>query len=159
MELPGSEESNISANLNKTSTLSGQPILNPQNILKNIRWKNLNRLILVHLNNDSIRNKFDLLVTIVNKNILVFLISETKIDSSFLTVQFHIERYTTPYRLERDKYGGGMLLYIRKKITSSLLNYDVSIETFFEELNLRKKKWLLCYSYNLNKNQISNHLK
>ena len=91
MELPGSEESNISANLNKTSTLSGQPILNPQNILKNTRWKNLNRLILVHLNNDSIRNKFDLLVTIVNKNIVVFLISKTKIDSTFLTVQFSIE--------------------------------------------------------------------
>ena len=38
MELP--EESNISANVNETSTSSGEPILNPQNILKNIRLKN-----------------------------------------------------------------------------------------------------------------------
>ena len=41
VELPGSEEWNISANLSETAS-SGQPILNPQNILKNIRLKNLN---------------------------------------------------------------------------------------------------------------------
>ena len=42
VELPGSEEWNISANLSETLASSGQPILNPQNILKNIRLKNLN---------------------------------------------------------------------------------------------------------------------
>ena len=42
---------------------------------------------------------------------------------------------------------------------SSFLNSDVSIEGFFIELNLRKKKWLLCCSYNPRKNQTSNHLK
>ena len=41
MELPGSEELNISANLKETSTLSGQPKLNPHNIVKKIRLKNL----------------------------------------------------------------------------------------------------------------------
>ena len=60
MELPSSEESNISANLNKTS--SAQPILNPQNIFKNICLENLNRLIFAHLNINSIRNNSDSLV-------------------------------------------------------------------------------------------------
>ena len=54
MELPGSEESNISAYLNKTSTLSGQPILNQK-----IIWK---IFIFAHLNINSIRIKFDSLV-------------------------------------------------------------------------------------------------
>ena len=44
------------------------------------------------LNINSIRNKFDSLVIIVNKNIDVF-IDETKMDSPFPTAQFHIEGY------------------------------------------------------------------
>ena len=52
-----------------------------------------------------------------------------------------------------------MFLYIREDIPSSLLNSDVSIEGFFVELNLRKKKGLLHCSYNPHKNQIKNHLK
>ena len=52
VEVSGSEESNISANLNET-TSSGQPKLNPQNILKTFRLKTLNRLIFVHLNINS----------------------------------------------------------------------------------------------------------
>ena len=47
-ELPGPEASNTSANLNET-TSSSQLILNPQNILKNIRLKNLNSLIFARL--------------------------------------------------------------------------------------------------------------
>ena len=135
-----------------------QPILNPDNILKNIRLKNLTRLIFAHLSN-LIRNKCDSLVTIVNKNIDVFLISEKKIDSSFPTAQFHIKGYAKPYRLDRDMHGGGSIHYLRENILSALLNSNVSIEGFFVELNLRKKTWLLCFcSYNLHKNQISNHL-
>ena len=38
MELPGTEESNISANLNQT-TSARQSILNPQNILKTMSKK------------------------------------------------------------------------------------------------------------------------
>ena len=100
----------------------------------------MNKSIFAHLNIDSIPIKFDSLVTLVNKNIDDFLISETKIDSSFLTAQFHIEEYTTPYRLDRDMHGGGLLLFIREDVPFSLLNSDISIEGFFIELNLRKKK-------------------
>ena len=60
MELPSSEEQNISANLNKST--SRKRILNPQNILKNIHLRNLNSLIFAHLNINSIRNNFDSLV-------------------------------------------------------------------------------------------------
>lgn len=66
---------------------------------------------------------FASLVTMANKNIDAFLISEIKINS-FLTVQFHIEGYTISYRL--DKYGGDTLLYIKEDIPFSLFNSDVS---------------------------------
>ena len=56
-------------------------------------------------------------------------------------------------------YGGGILLYIREDIPSTLLNSDMSIESFYTEINIRKKKWFLICTYNRNKNIISNHLK
>ena len=35
----------------------------------------------------------------------------------------------------------------------------MSIESFYVEINIRKKKWLLVFMHNPNKNLISNHLK
>ena len=49
-------------------------------------------------------------------------------------------------------------LYIRENIPSKLRNSDLSIEGFFADIRLRKKKWLLCSSYNPKKNLIANHL-
>ena len=145
--------------LNETSISSGQLLLVPQDIPKSIHLKNLNRLIFPHLNITSIRKKFDLLVTLFNEDIDDFIISETKTDFSFLTAQFHIEGCATPYRLDRDISSSDLFLLIRYDIPSSLLNSEVSIEGFLVELNLRKKKWLLCCSHNPYKNQTSNHLK
>ena len=85
---------------------------------------------------NSIRNKFDSLVTIVNKNIDVKLI----FDSSFPAAQFYTEGCTTPYRLNRHTWWRHTS---REDIPSSLFNSDVSIKGFFVEPNLRKKKWLL----------------
>ena len=120
--------------------------------------KNPNRLIIAQLNINSLRNKFDSLVRMLHNNLDILLISETKIDSSFPNAQFQIEGYTT-YRLDRNVNGGGILLYIREDIPSTLLNFDMSIESFFIEINIRKKKWLLVGTYNPYKNLISNHLK
>ena len=145
--------------LNETSISSGQLLLVPQDILKSIHLKNLNRLIFPHLNINSIRKKIDLLVTLFNEDIDGFIISETKIDFPFLTAQFHIEGFATPYRLDRDINISDLFLLIRYDVPSSLLNSEVSIEGFLVELKLRKKKWLLCCSYNPYKNQTSNHLK
>ena len=47
-----------------------------------------------------------------------------KIDSSFPSVQFYLEGYATPYRLDRNANGVGILLYVREDITSKLLNTD-----------------------------------
>ena len=107
----------------------------------------------------SLRNKFDSLQYIINKNIDVLLICETRIDSPFSWVQFHLEGYATPYRLDRNGNGAGILLCIREDILSTLLDSDLSIERFFVELTIRKKTWLLCSSYNPKKNLVANHLK
>ena len=55
-------------------------------VLKNIRQKHSNRLVIAQLNINSIRNKFTSLSNMIKDNIDILLISETKIDSSFPTV-------------------------------------------------------------------------
>ena len=60
--------------------------------------------------------------------------------------------------MDRNANGGGILLYIREDIPSKLLNTDLSIEGLFVEIRLRKKKWVLCSSYNPKKTLIANHL-
>ncbi|XP_057290348.1 uncharacterized protein LOC130613047 [Hydractinia symbiolongicarpus] len=131
--------------------------------LKNLRLQNFNRIILGQININSVRNKFDCLVDAIDGNLDVLLISETKIDSSFPTAQFKIDGYTKHFRLDRNSKGGGMLLYVRQDIPSKQLHPTSTstdnFEGFFVELNLRKKKWLLCCSYNHHKNAISEHLK
>ena len=114
----------------------------PRKALGNMCRKNINRLIFAQLNINSLPNKFDSLQHIINKNSDIFLISETTIDSSFLSVKFYLEGYATPYRLDRND--GGILLYIREDIPPTLLNSDLSTEGFFGEIRLMKKRWFLC---------------
>ena len=82
-------------------------------ILKDLRVKNHNRIIIGNLNINSIPNKLDALKTIIPGNIDIFVITETKLDSSFETGQFYIEGFNEPYRLDRNRNGGGILIYIR----------------------------------------------
>ena len=124
---------------------------------------NLNKLIFAHLNINSIRNKFELLSEQIKGNVDVLMISETKIDDSFPVGQFLIEGFCTPYRLDRNSKGGGILLYVREDIPSNLITVDINpgiklIESFYVELNLRNNKWLINCSYNPHKSLIGNHL-
>ena len=60
------------------------------------------------------------------------MISETKIDGSFPKGNFLIEGSSTPYRLDRDSKGGGIMLYVRVNIPSNLLAFeDKAIESLF----------------------------
>ena len=124
--------------------------------LKEVRLKNLNRIILAHLNINSLRNKFDALVS---GNVDVLVLSETKIDESFPKGQFKVPGFCTPFRLDRDRFGGGILVYVQENLPAKLLSSETkTIEGIFIELNFRKKKWLLSCSYNPSKSNIISHL-
>ena len=68
--------------------------------------------------------------------------SESKLDNSFLGGLFLIEGYGAPFWLYRNKLGCTIMLFIRSDISAKLLSVDSGFETFFVELNFRKKKWL-----------------
>ena len=107
----------------------------PKEILKNLRLKNVNRLRCAQLNINSLRKKFESLINIINNNIDILMISETKLDPSFSTGQFHIHSFSEPYSLDRNSSVGGILLYIREDIPSKLILTKMTIEVFFVEIN------------------------
>ena len=90
----------------------------------------------------------------------ILMISETKVNNSFLTAQFLLHGFSAPHRLDVKSKGGRILLYIREDIPSTLLNIKAKtgIETICIEINLRKRKLFLNWSCNPNKNLISSHL-
>ena len=119
----------------------------------------MNRIVLAHLNTNSLRNKLDLLADQIKGNIDVLAISETKLNDSFPAEQFKIPGYASPFRLDRNQNGGGILVFVREDIPVKFLSSEEKpIEAFFFELNFHKKKWLVCCSYNPNKSNISRHL-
>ena len=80
------------------------------------------------------------------------------LDYSFPDGQFLIEGYSKPYRIDRN-CGGVIVSYVRADIPSKLLPTELlPMEGFYVEINLQKKKWLLCCYYNPNKNAIKSHL-
>ena len=61
------------------------------------------------------------------------IITDTKLDDTFSSAQILIQGFCTPFRLDRNKKGGGTLLHIRSHITSTQLNKCIvlnQIKTF-----------------------------
>ena len=93
----------------------------------------------MHLNINSIRNKFDFLVDKIKGNVNMMMISETKLDNTFPNGQFLTDGFNEPIRLNRIRNGGGILLSIRKDVPTKGLSFETSpIEGFFIEINLYK---------------------
>ena len=94
----------------------------------------------------------------------ILVLTKTKIDPSFQNQQFHIEGFCLPYRLDRNKHGGEVLVYIREDIPSKIFKKTFlpdDVEGIFIELNLRKHQWLLCatcHPPNQKDNHFFNHL-
>ena len=112
--------------------------------------KHLDKLLIGHLNINSLRNKFCQVPVIFKECLDIFLISETKLDHTFTTAQFVLDGYHAPLRQDRDKYGGGLMFFVRKNLLSSQLtmsNHPDNFEAIFLELNLRSQKWLIIGTY------------
>ena len=64
------------------------------------------------------------------------MISETKVDEYFPHVQFFLDGFGTTFRLDRNRDGGGVMLFIRNDIPVKVVSADDRpIKSFYEELN------------------------
>ena len=118
------------------------------------------KLIIPHLNINSIKNKFDSFSFVIENNVDILLNSETKLNDSFPSGQFKICGFSLNFRYGRDSMGGGLLLNIRHEIPTKLLNHDfrTNTENLLVEINLQKRKWFFNGFCNALKYKILNHL-
>ena len=97
---------NVSPQISLNLSGSCNTIQNDLNEIKMQRLEHFRTLIVGHLNINSIRNKFEMIAETISK-FDVFLISESKIDSTFTNFQFKINGYKL-FRRDRNRFGGGI---------------------------------------------------
>ena len=84
--------------------------------LQNLRIETSGNFLIGHLNINSIRNKVDMLSYMIGNKIDILMISESKLDDIFPTSQFVIDSFTEPFRLDRTRNGGGILLMLKRTL-------------------------------------------
>ena len=75
------------------------------------------------------------------------MITETKLDGTFPLGQFYVDGFTMPYRLDRNRNDGGVIIYVREDIPSKILEkYKLpqDVKGMIVELNF---KWLIFGTY------------
>ena len=83
--------------------------LSPKILLRNLKLNNVNKIVIGHLNINSIRNKFDSFKYLIDENIDIIFLSETKLNDTFPVNQFIINGFYAPYRADRTDKGGGFV--------------------------------------------------
>ena len=78
-------------------------------VLKGIRIKNINRVIIGHLNVNNVAAKLDVIKTIIPGKLDIIVFSETKLDASYPMAQLLIDGYCKPFRLDRNAFGVAFL--------------------------------------------------
>ena len=114
--------------------------------MKRKRSKNV---FLGHLNINSIKNKFESVWELIKDTFDIFLLSESKLDSSFSDDQFSIPGYRIA-RKDRDRNDGELLLYINEYIPFKIIqntNLPPTLEVLPIEINLGWFMFLLMRLY------------
>ena len=80
----------------------------------------------------SLRNKFEQLSAMADRNMNIFFISETKLSETLPAALFSLRGIYKPYRFDRNRNGDG-ILYVREDISSRFLEikFRNKIEYFF----------------------------
>ena len=114
-----------------------------------MRWKFPKNLFFGHFNVNCVKNKFEVLEFLIKEKFDVFLVSKSKLDSSFPEVWFKIPGYRI-FRQYRDKYWSGLIFYINQNIPCKkreTFQFTSSIEILTLDINLGKEKLLIFGTY------------
>ena len=144
------QENYIDPKENKPVNCSNIQEENSLDSLCKLRLRNVNKVIIGNININSLLAKFDQVKEVILKNVYILVITETKLDDTFPLDQFYVEGFTIPYRLDRNRNGGGVIIYIREDTPSKILEkhkLPQDVEGMFVELNFRKIRWLLFGTY------------
>ena len=109
-----------------------------------------NRVSLGYLNINSVRNKFFSIPHLIDNNIDIFTIAETKLDSSFPDSQSLMPGMRKPFRPDVTSRKGGLLVFVNNDIPCKYLrNFHLprDIQAIPIEINLKQRKLLAVSIY------------
>jgi hypothetical protein len=137
----------LSTKASTIGVLESQKLFKPLATNK-IKTRGKTLLNLVLLNFHSLNNKnFQFKTYLINDKINIFLGKETHLDST--TTDNMIENYYNIYRLDRNKFGGGVTIGIKNYLKSKSIN-DIltdSFESAFAELYFKNSKYIIGSIY------------
>ena len=84
----------------------------------------MNNVIIGNLNINSLSSKFDDMKMLMTGMFDALVITKTKLDNTFPVSQFHIDGFSVPYRLSRNRNGGGVIFMSQE---TSLTNFCQNI--------------------------------
>ena len=119
------------------------------NTLRDLRSKHPKNVFLGHLNVNSLRIKFESLNELIKDTFDIFLVTESKLDSSFPDSQFSIPGCRI-VRKDQNRNGGGILFYINEGIPFKVIKSKQlpgNLEILKLEIILDKMKILLMELY------------
>ena len=98
------------------------------------------KFMIAHLNVNAISNKSDSISFMIKINVVILLISETKLDVSFPAAQIKMLALRMSYLYDRDSSGGELFSYIVDDILTKLLKHDflTNNKDFSIEINSEK---------------------
>ena len=128
-------------NAKLSSEISNNEFLDLLSTIKILRLSNVNRVVIGNLNINSLPNKFNQLKKVFLKYVDILFLTETKVDDSFLNSQFLVDGFSEPCRIDRNRSGVGVMIYVWDDSSSKLLTkhfFPNDIKGLFVELNFRK---------------------
>ena len=116
-----------------SNEINNDEFLNLLSTIKNLRLSNVNGVVIGNLNINSLSNKFNQLKELVLKHVDILVLTETKLDDSFPNSQFSIDGFSEPFRIDRNRSGSRIMIYIRGIIPSKLLtkHFNLMISRVF----------------------------
>ena len=114
---------------------------NPIDSIRKLKLSSPHKIILGHLNINSLRNKFESIADVIQGTFDIFLLSETKIDESFPDKQFCLNNFRI-FRKDRNRYGGGIMFYVNENLLCKSLTTEINnlTETIILEVNVQSSK-------------------
>jgi exonuclease III len=102
-----------------------------------------NNIQIGHLNIDSMGGfkMFELKEILASNCFDIFVVGETKLDSTFPTSQIAVRGYKV-IRKDRNKHSGGLVVYVRSSIVETRM-----LETIIFKVYFNKKYYLLIAAY------------
>ena len=120
------ENNDINVNINQDETQQSFECIDNHSDslcrLDNLKLCHPNKVIIGNLNINSISIKFEQVKDLILTNIDILVVTETKVDDTFPVGHFFVKGFSTPYRIDRNRHGGGIMIFVKDDIPSRVLN-------------------------------------